>query len=140
MIHDRTFGELSVDELYALLRLRSAVFVVEQECAYLDLDGRDTEPSARHVWAAADDGRPRAYLRVLDDGDERRIGRVVTDPSARSNGLAARLVAHVLEHHRGPWVLDAQSHLTGWYARFGFTVAGDEFVEDGIAHVPMRRG
>lgn len=136
MIRDTSFAELSTRELYDLLRLRAEVFVVEQECAYLDPDGRDDEPGTRHIWI----GSPvDAYLRVLDDGDARRIGRVVTRPTARSGGLAARLVEHTLAHTAGPWRLDAQSHLTGWYARFGFVVCGPEFLEDGIPHTPMER-
>lgn len=139
MIRERAFAELSPDELYAILRLRAEVFVVEQECAYLDLDGRDREPSARHLWVAAGDQPVAAYLRVLDDGEARRIGRVVTHPSARSGGLAGRLIEYVLATTGGPWVLDAQSHLAGWYGRFGFEVCGDEYLEDGIPHTPMRR-
>ena len=136
MIHDKAFVELTTRELYDILRLRSEVFVVEQECAYLDADGRDTEPGTRHLWI----GTPvDAYLRVLDDGETRRIGRVVTRPAARSAGLAARLVDHVLAHTAPPWTLDAQSHLAGWYARFGFEVSGPEFREDGIPHTPMHR-
>lgn len=136
MIHDRAFHELSVDELYGMLRLRCEVFVVEQECAYLDVDGRDTEPATRHVWL----GTPvEAYLRVLDDGPTRRIGRVVTHPAARSSGRAAVLLEHVLAATPAPWALDAQSHLAGWYARFGFEISGSEYLEDGIAHIPMRR-
>ncbi len=136
MIHDRRFAELSTTELYDILRLRSEVFVVEQECAYLDPDGLDVEPGTRHVWI----GTPvAAYLRVLEDDEARRIGRVVTRPTARSAGLAAQLMEHVLDRGDGPWVLDAQSHLTAWYERFGFAVAGGEYLEDGIAHTPMRR-
>ena len=136
MIHDKAFAELTTKELYDILRLRSEVFVVEQECAYLDPDGRDDEPGTRHVWV----GTPvDAYLRVLDDGAARRIGRVVTRPSARSVGLAAQLMKHVLAHVASPWTLDAQSYLTAWYARFGFVQSGPEFVEDGIPHTPMRR-
>ncbi|HWL41683.1 MAG TPA: GNAT family N-acetyltransferase [Ilumatobacter sp.] len=136
MIHDRAFAELTVAELYDILRLRSEVFVVEQECTYLDPDGRDTDAGTRHVWT----GSPiDAYLRVLDDGDAHRIGRVVTRPGARSSGLAAQLVEHVLATSAGPWVLDAQSYLTGWYERLGFAVAGAEYLEDGIPHTPMRR-
>jgi len=137
VIHDRQFAQLTTGELYAILALRAEVFVVEQECAYLDLDGRDAEPATHHVWV----GEPvDAYLRVLDDGGARRIGRVVTRPRARATGLAGRLVDHALATTEGPWVLDAQSHLTGWYARFGFAVAGPEFLEDGIPHTPMHRG
>ena len=128
---------------YALLRLRGDVFVVEQECAYPDLDGRDTERSTEHRWLA-DAGSPTtvlAYLRVLDDPAGRRIGRVVTAPAARGQGLAARLVADVVDDLGGDvdLVLDAQSHLAGWYARYGFVRDGEDFVEDGIPHTPMRR-
>jgi ElaA protein len=140
VIHDRRFAELTPADLYAILRLRAEVFVVEQECAYLDPDGRDCEPTARHVWIAdPGSGGVAAYLRVLDDGDARRIGRVVTNPAVRSAGHAARLMEHALATTAGPWVLDAQSYLVGWYERFGFSASGAEFLEDGIAHTPMHR-
>lgn len=137
-IEDRPLADLRPDELYGILRLRSDVFVVEQNCVYADLDGRDLEPSARHLWMADDDG-PAAYVRLLDDGDARRLGRVVTRADARSAGLAARLIEHTLATSAGPWILHAQAHLAGWYGRFGFTVTGPEFDEDGIPHVAMRR-
>lgn len=138
MIHDADFDGLTTTELYGILQLRSAVFVVEQECPYLDPDGRDIEPLSRHVWTERN-GQIDAYLRVLDEGDARRIGRVVTSPDARGAGVAARLITHVLDTTAAPWVLDAQAHLTGWYERFGFVIAGIEYLEDGIPHVPMRR-
>lgn len=128
---------------YALLRLRTDVFVVEQACPYPELDGRDVEPGAEHRWvaAAADPTEVHAYLRVLLDPAGRRIGRVVTAPAARSRGLAARLVGDVVSDlgAGSDLVLDAQSHLAGWYARFGFSADGADFVEDGIPHTPMRR-
>ncbi len=134
------FGELTTTELYALLRLRVDVFVVEQECFYAELDGRDTEAGTLHVWFAGAGGRPAAYLRVLDDDGTARIGRVVTDPAARGGGLAGRLVAAALELiGERDCVLDAQSHLTGFYRRYGFAVSGAEFLEDGIPHTPMHR-
>jgi len=138
-IVDRGFAELSGNEVHDILRLRVDVFVVEQNCAYAEIDGRDIEASTRHVWVGGADG-PAAYVRVLDDGAARRIGRVVTHPAARGEGLAARLVDHVVGSGEGPWVLDAQSHLEHWYVARGFVVDGAEFVEDGIPHVPMRRG
>ena len=137
-IRDRKFSRLTTDQLYAVLRLRIDVFVVEQECAYPELDGRDKESGTRHI-SIEDDAGVRAYVRLLDDGDARRIGRVVTRVDARSNGLAGALVDYVVEHSDGPWVLDAQSYLVGWYRDQGFTVDGEGFVEDGIPHVPMRR-
>jgi ElaA protein len=137
--HDLRFGELNTGELVEILRLRIDVFVVEQGCPYPEIDGRDDEPATRHVWIDDSAGRPAAYLRLLDDDDVRRIGRVVTRPSSRGEGLAGRLVHHALATSEGPWVLDAQSHLARWYESFGFVQDGAEFLEDGISHVPMRR-
>ena len=137
-VRQASFGDLTVDVLYAILRLRSEVFVVEQSCVYLDPDGRDTEPETHHWWTERN-GAPVAYLRLLDDGAARRIGRVVTHAAAREGGMAAQLLQTVLGNTSGPWVLDSQSHLTEWYERFGFVVAADEFIEDGIPHVPMYR-
>ncbi len=134
-----SFRDLDTRTLYAILKLRSDVFVVEQKCAYPDLDGRDTEPGTRHVWLARGDDI-LAYLRILDDGGAERIGRVVTAPGARGAGHAARLMTHALTVvGNRPSVLDAQAHLTGFYTRFGYAPTGPEFLEDGIWHVPMVR-
>lgn len=134
-----SFRDLDTTTLYAILRLRAEVFVVEQKCFYQDLDGRDTEAGTRHVWLARD-GEVLAYLRVLDDGEHQRIGRVVTAPSARGAGRAQRLVAEALTviGHR-PSVLAAQAHLADFYGRFGYEQTGPEYLEDGIPHVPMAR-
>ena len=134
-----SFRDLDTTTLYAILKLRADVFVVEQECAYGDLDGRDDEPGTRHLWFARD-GEVRAYLRILNDGDVERIGRVVTAKSARGAGLAGRLMTEALTVvGNRPSVLDAQAHLVDFYARYGFRPTGPEFLEDGIPHVPMRR-
>jgi len=133
--------------LYDLLRLRVDVFVVEQECAYPELDGRDVETDAVMLWAEEDD-TVLATVRLLvdhaDDGDGSadalRIGRVATAAAARGRGLAADLMRLALDRAEGRLVrLDAQAHLEGWYARFGFVVDGPGFLEDGIPHVPMSR-
>jgi ElaA protein len=138
-LHVATFAELDARSLYAVLKLRCDVFVVEQECAYPELDGRDTEAGTRHLWFSDDDG-VTAYLRVLDDGDVRRIGRVVTAPRARGAGQAGRLVQEALTGIGDrPSVLDAQAHLVGFYGRYGYEPNGPEYVEDGIPHVPMIR-
>jgi ElaA protein len=138
-LHVSSFADLPGTTLYALLKLRVDVFVVEQKCPYPELDGRDTEPATRHVWLARGD-EILAYLRILDDGDTARIGRVVTAASARKGGHGGRLMEHALTVIGDrPAVLDAQAHLTGFYARFGFEPAGPSFVEDGIPHVPMAR-
>lgn len=134
------FGELDAATLYALLRLRVDVFVVEQRCAYPELDGRDTEPGTVHHWIA-DGDEVAACLRVLEEPDgAARIGRVAVARHARGAGLAGRLLAAALAELEGRrCMLDAQRHLTGLYERFGFSPCGPEFVEDGIPHVPMRR-
>jgi ElaA protein len=133
------FDELDARTAYLLWQLRESVFVVEQECAYAELDGRDLEPGTRHVWAADESG-PIGYLRVLDDGDHARIGRVLVARAHRGHGLSAELMRAALDLvGQRPSVLDAQSPLAGWYETFGYRPDGDEFVEDGIPHVPMRR-
>ncbi|MEV2241132.1 GNAT family N-acetyltransferase [Micromonospora sp. NPDC049891] len=135
-----SFAELDARTFHDLARLRVDVFVVEQECAYPELDGRDIEPGTRHLWLAQG-GAPVAYLRILADPDGvARIGRVVVAPEARSAGHAGHLMTAALaEIGNRPCVLDAQSHLVDFYTRHGFTVSGPEYVEDGIPHTPMRR-
>lgn len=139
-LHLARFAELDAATLYALLRLRTDIFVVEQHCAYPELDGRDTEPATIHAWLD-DAAGPTALLRVLrEPGGCLRIGRVCTRSDARGRGLAVQLMSQVLERLGSvETVLDAQSHLAGWYARLGYVPDGPEFVEDGIPHVPMRR-
>ncbi len=133
------FAELTPFEVYGLCRLRVDVFVVEQECPYPELDGRDTEPATVHVWFESD-GEVAATIRVLDDGATKAIGRVATAAGHRGRGLAARLMREGIEMCAGfPVTLGAQAHLQGWYEQFGFRVSGPGYVEDGIPHVPMRR-
>ena len=136
--HSARFRELTSAQLYGILQLRAEVFVVEQECVYLDLDGRDAEPTTTHWWCA-DDERVVATLRLLRtprfEGSE--IGRVATAAEHRRSGLATRLIEQALRVAPRPTRANAQSYLEPWYARFGFERAGDEFVEDGIPHVPM---
>lgn len=141
MIRSAVLDEMSPRELYDVLALRVAVFVVEQECAYAELDGRDREPGAVHWWSRDDDGALTAYLRVLDEpGGGHRIGRVVTAPTARGTGAGAALMRAALATLPGPVVLGAQVRVRGFYERLGFDVCGPEYDEDGIPHVPMLRG
>jgi ElaA protein len=138
-----SFDELPSRTAYDVWRLRQQVFVVEQDCPYPDLDGRDLEPTTRHVVLLdEDDGRQVVVgtLRVLDDGDCARIGRVVVAPSARGRGLAALLMDEAMALCGDREVrLDAQTGLTAFYEGYGFVVTGPEFDEDGVMHVPMRR-
>jgi len=139
-VFDAPLAALDPLTLYAILMLRVNVFVVEQECPYPELDGRDAEPSTVHVWAEQDE-HVLATLRLLREADgSARIGRVATAAAARGQGLAALLVARALELAGPvPVTLEAQSHLADWYARFGFVRHGRDYVEDGIPHTPMRR-
>jgi ElaA protein len=144
VVCDAPVAEIDPTTLYRLLALRVDVFVVEQACAYSELDGRDVEPQARLVWAERD-GEPISTLRLLIDPDgTARIGRVATAVAARSGGVAARLMdrALTLAEQFAPGrdvVLDAQLRLFDWYRRFGFARDGADYEEDGIGHVPMRR-
>jgi ElaA protein len=139
-LHWATPRDLAAITMYRILELRVDVFVVEQQCPYAELDGRDLEPSAIWVWAETGNGDISATLRILRDSDGRaRIGRVATAPDARSAGIASRLM-HCALDQIDPGVevlLDAQAYLERWYGRFGFVRAGENFVEDGIPHVPM---
>jgi len=135
-----SFAELDARTLHDLLRLRCDVFVVEQACAYPDIDGRDVEPGTRHLWLAQA-GNPVAYLRILDEpSGEARIGRVVVAAHARGHGYGDRLMSEALALIGDrPCVLTAQAYVADFYTRYGFVATGPEFDEDGIAHVPMRR-
>ena len=159
----KRFAELTTTELYGILQLRSQVFVVEQDCVFLDLDGVDTLEGTLHAFFpgqgrtmadphGAELGKslmPLAYARVLPpdfaDGPAaepgaRSIGRVVTDPAVRGGGWGRRLVADLVEAFPGePLTLNAQSHLERFYSGFGFSPNGPRFDEDGIEHTPMSR-
>jgi ElaA protein len=125
---------------YSLWKLRQDVFVVEQECPYPDLDGRDLAPETRHVVLEGEGGVVLGCARVLDDGDEWRIGRVALHRTVRGQGWADRIMQAALAVCPDrDVVLDAQAPLAGWYATFGFEVCGPEFLEDGIPHLPMVR-
>ncbi|HLZ66077.1 MAG TPA: GNAT family N-acetyltransferase [Aliidongia sp.] len=139
----RTFETLSTTELYALLRLRSDVFVVEQNCVFGDIDGKDQQ--ALHLLALVDDVLG-GYLRVFPPAEERaaRIGRVVVAPTCRATGLGRRLMAEALDEIARrlgpvPVELSAQAHLERFYGGFGFVRVSDDYLEDGILHCDMRR-
>lgn len=138
--HASLTTDLDAATLYGILRLRSDVFVVEQECAFPEIDGRDVEPATRQFWTTGDDGEILATVRLLHDGDDRTIGRVATRLSARGHGYAAVLMQLAVDESEGRSIrLDAQERLEGWYARFGFVRSGPNFLEDDIVHVPMTR-
>jgi ElaA protein len=143
VLHRRLAADLSTAMIYALLRLRVEVFVVEQACGYQELDGHDLDRTTRHYWLAPDRAieQPQATLRLLEPIDGQfRIGRVCTARQARRRGGLRRLLEAALgEVGDAPCVLDAQRYCVELFGAFGFVVDGAEFTEDGIPHVPMRR-
>lgn len=137
---DALTARLDPTVLYRIMRLRVDVFVVEQACAYPELDGRDLEPDTRQFWTSDASGDVLATLRLLHDGEDRRIGRVATALPARGHGYAGVLMQRAVDAAEGRLTrLDAQARLEGWYARFGFVRSGDDFLDDEIVHVPMTR-
>ena len=138
----KRFEELTTDQLYNILQLRVAVFVVEQNCPYMELDGLDR--GAVHLWLE-ENGRVMACARVMDRGVESEyvsIGRVVT--AERRSGLGSRILAESIRaakeyFHAGELYLEAQEYAVPFYARQGFAVASDVFPIDGIPHVKMIR-
>ena len=138
------FAQLGVERLHTVLRHRVEVFVVEQRCAYPELDGLD--PSALHLMAW--DGEAlRAYARLLPPGLKAPspvIGRVLTTADARGRGLGHALLAQAVHACETHWpgqgiTLFAQAHLQGFYARAGFAGVGEIFDEDGIPHREMHK-
>jgi len=142
MISD--FTSLSPTLLYAILRLRQAVFVVEQNCVYQDLDNLDQ--CGDHLCLLRN-GEPIAYQRCLPPGSafaESSIGRIIVAPESRGERLGSRLVQRGIEHNRARWPdspirIGAQAHLQSFYAALGFRVAGNLYLEDGIEHIHMLR-
>lgn len=140
LIHRKAFRDLTLDELYGLLRLRAEVFVVEQECPYQDLD--DNDQHAVHIYATQD-SEIVACLRVFlkDDGNV-AIGRVVTSMKVRGTGAGKRLMLEGVSCARELYpgrkcVIHAQCYAMGFYEKCGFAVCSDEFLEDGIPHREM---
>ena len=136
--------DLDVPTLYALLKLRVEVFVVEQATPYPELDGRDLLAETRHFWLESPDGEVISTLRLMEEhpGGETtfRIGRVCTKREARGNGHITRLLqAALAEVGDFPCYLNAQTYLIDMYGRLGFVRDGDEFLDDGIPHVAMVR-
>jgi ElaA protein len=142
------FSELSPADLYAVVRLREEVFIVEQQCAYPDADGRD--PLAWHLlgWSARENGKTLvAYARIFEPGlryTEGSIGRVVTAPEVRGTGLGKALMAEALRRLEGlapgeTIKIAAQRRLEKFYLELGFRTVSAPYEEDGIMHVDMLR-
>ena len=140
LLHKKSFGELTVDELYELLRVRSEVFVVEQNCAYQDMDG-DDQPSI-HLWLT-DNDKVVALARVCPAGThlkEISIGRVIT--TERGKGYGKQIMLHAIDaaiEHFGATLIDieAQEYARGFYESVGFKQSSGTVMLDGIPHIKM---
>ena len=141
------FNELSTEDLYRILQLRAEVFVVEQGCAYQDVD--DFDQQALHVMGElADDIRPEllCYGRLLPPETkykEASIGRVVTKQSARGVGAGKALMLHSIALSKEHWpnkviALSAQQHLESFYTKLGFETQSEPYLEDGLPHIRMK--
>lgn len=139
-----TFKELSAEEVYAILQLRSEVFVVEQNCVYQDIDGKDHK--AIHIIGEYE-GKITAYARIFKAGDyfkNTSIGRVVVDFNYRDRKWGHDLIRESIlgiQHHFGesPITISAQLYLKKFYESHGFFVVGETYLEDGIPHIEMLR-
>lgn len=140
----KTFAELSTAELYGILKVRAEVFVVEQNCPYLDPDG--TDEKAVHLWAEQN-GEILAYCRLFDKGikyEEASIGRVLTTSAARGKNLGKQMMAYAVETIENRFRtseirISAQDYLLEFYAGFGFKDTGKKYLEDEIPHTEMLR-
>lgn len=142
VIKTRLFSSLKPDELYAILRLRAEVFVVEQNCPYQDLDNRD--PDSFQIWAE-ENGEVVGCLRVfMYDNSYAQIGRVVTSQKIRGKGWGLEMMKvgiRTVREHFGdvPIMIHAQAYAVGFYEKVGFRISSEQFLEDGIPHYEMIR-
>ena len=142
MIVNKTFSELDKEELYEILRLRSEVFVVEQDCVYQDMDNKDQK--AIHFFYK-EQNRIIAYARIFKQGDyydNPSIGRVVVREKNRGKELGKKIMISSLDYIKknlkGKKIeLSAQKYLEKFYQDLGFYIIGNEYLEDGIPHQRM---
>ena len=139
-----SFSQLSNEELYQAMALRQEVFIVEQDCPYLDADGKDQ--SAWHLLGFDDNQKLVAYTRLLDKGlaysKYPSIGRVVTSPSARGEGYGVELMKESIRQigllfGKQDIKISAQVYLDKFYRSLGFQAIGESYLEDNIPHIPM---
>lgn len=140
----KPFGDITVFELYDIMALRAEVFVVEQNCPYLDADGVDLH--SHHLQLRDQAGKLVAYTRLIPPGisyhDYASIGRVVNSPSVRGSGIGKFLMEESLRHMARLWPAErikigAQTYLLRFYEQLGFESTGEEYLEDGIPHTKM---
>ncbi|GIU16413.1 MULTISPECIES: GNAT family N-acetyltransferase [unclassified Shewanella] len=140
-----SFSELSLNELYDLLKLRVDVFVVEQNCPYPELDDKDRQSQTQHLLGLNEQGVIQAYARVLAPGvsyPDASIGRVIVAQAARGAGVANTLMQKAIAISSKKWPenniqLGGQEHLKDFYQQLGFKAVSEMYLEDGIPHVDM---
>ena len=139
----KSFEQLNKVELYEIIQLRIAVFIIEQDCPYQDLDGTDDQ--CLHMWVE-EEGEIASYLRISPAGcrfAEPSLGRIVTKMAYRNKGLAEIVIKKAIEvlcEERPQAIrISAQSHLEKYYKKFGFIKASEEYLEDNIPHIEMLR-
>lgn len=138
----KDFDELSLTELYEILKARSQIFILEQNMHCQDIDGMD--PKAKHFFIE-EDGKVMAYLRAFYDDDSKtavKMGRVlsITHGAGLGSELMRKAIAYIKENMKCQKIcLDSQKHAIGFYEKFGFQVVSDEFWEEGVLHVRMQR-
>lgn len=142
MWHLKTFDQLSTNELFSLLKERVAVFVVEQECPYPEIDDLDKE--ALHLFKLDNQGQVLAYCRLIPTASQVKLGRVLVSQAARKSGLGKELVAQALtvcqdKFPELPVFAQAQTYLQDFYASFGFRAISQAYLEDNIPHIDMLR-
>jgi len=142
----KKYNDLELDELYAIMVLRQSVFAVEQNCVYLDADGKDQ--ASYHILGVDSFGALQAYSRICPQGvaypKYASIGRVVVSSTIRSTGEGYRLMKTTLEYFQELFPnqackISAQSYLISFYKNLGFQPTGQEYFEDGISHIAMIR-
>jgi len=139
----KKFEDLSPLELYKIMQLRAEVFVVEQNCVYQDVDGKDLD--SIHLYAINDNNQVMAYCRLVSSGisyEEVSIGRVVTSPKVRGMGFGKELMdqaLYAIKEMAGnvPIRIGAQCYLKKFYTDLGFIAEGEEYLEDNIPHIEM---
>lgn len=142
---DVGFSELTLEQLYGLLQLRVDVFVVEQNCPYPELDGKDKHPQTRHLLGLDELGHVVAYSRVLAPSlsyPQASIGRVAVAKVIRGQGIANQLMQRAISIAKRHWPNDniqigAQDYLRQFYQQHGFVVNSEVYLEDGIEHLDM---
>lgn len=138
----KKFNELNIEEIYKILALRNEVFIVEQECPYLDCDDKDL--NSYHLFLT-ENGQIVSYLRILEKGvsyDEISIGRVAVKKSYRGKGISRKMMLKAIEFiennlSENTIKIQAQAYLLNFYSSLGFKAVSEEYLEDNIPHIDM---